>query len=99
MVPSSPPIRLAPLPPPPLVVQMANKSAYLMFGYTKVSDLIGKNVNLLIPVSRGPHDTAGRVDTAGGGDSTSITVTAGYYMVGHPAHPGERQSPAMCATL
>ena len=33
------------------IVQMANKSAYTMFGYTKVSDLIGKNVNVLIPVS------------------------------------------------
>jgi len=32
------------------IVQMANKSAYTMFGYTKVSDLIGKNVNVLIPV-------------------------------------------------
>lgn len=32
-----------------IILQMANKSAYAMFGYTKVSDLIGKNVNVLIP--------------------------------------------------
>ena len=30
---------------------MANKGSYVMFGYPKKNELIGKNVNILIPVS------------------------------------------------